>query len=174
MALHTQVDYWLQWALTRLYWLLEPHYLSVLHSAVCTGYSCHSRVPEPSTEGSPLPGRGKAGLGMLTPKDMLWSQPRGQHLSSHWIVQTHGRILLQCISPVRGEPDDQEAVAKFQCAFKIKVCVEGITVQVWVHMCANGAHACVYMSLWRSLLQLPLTCYTEAASLSEPGAHPSI
>lgn len=92
---------------------------------------------------------------MLTPKDMLWSQPRGQHLSSHWIVQTHGRILLQCISPVRSEPD-QEAAAKFQCAFKIKVCVEGITVQVWVHMCANGAHACVYMSLWRSLLQLPL------------------
>lgn len=94
---------------------------------------------------------------------------QGQHLSSHWIVQIHGRTLLQCISPVRSEPD-QEAAAKFQCAFKIKVCVESLSVQVRVHMCATGAHVCVYMSLWRSLLQLPLT---EATSLNEPGAHPS-
>lgn len=35
---------------------------------------------------------GKAGLGMLTPKDMLRSQLRG-HLSSHWIVQIHSRTL---------------------------------------------------------------------------------
>ena len=112
-------------------------------------------------------------LGMLTPKDMLRSQHRGQHLSSHWIVQIHGRTLWHCISPVGSEPG-QEAVANFPCAFKIKVLVEGLSVQVWEHMCATGAHACMYMSLWRSLLQLPLTCYTEAASLSEPGTHPSI
>lgn len=95
---------------------------------------------------------------MLTPKDMLWSQHRGQHLSSHWIVQTHGRILLQCISPVRSEPD-QKAVAKFQCAFKIKVCVEGISVQVWVHMCATGAHVCIHETMEESSSIAPHLLY---------------